>query len=332
MAGSRALRKLQLGKETTAGTAVPATTIWRGMGVIKDNREVIFPEEDVGILGGTDRSYIARTWSELAMPSVESTFEQLPYIFEAGVQSVAAPATDTGGSGYVYTYNASTTSQNTTKTYTIEGGDDQQAEEFDYAFVKHLNLSGDGQGALMMTADWTGRETTNTSFTGALAIPSVEEIIVNNGTLYIDESGGTVGSTAVSNTLFGIDLDYTTGLQEYWSVDGSLDFSLIKFTADDIVLTLTYEHNASTVAEKAAFRAGSTRLVRLLFNGTALTTAGTFTYKTLRMDMAGVYEDWSELQDQDGNDVVTATLRVRYSSADALKFQAVVVNELSALP
>ncbi|MGW8250654.1 MAG: hypothetical protein ACWGO1_08425 [Anaerolineales bacterium] len=302
------------------------------MGVIKDNREVIFPQEDVGILGGTDRSYIARQWSELAMPAVEATFEQLPYIFEAGVEAVGTGVTDTGGSGKVYSYAASTTAQNSTNTYTFEGGDDQQAEEFDYAFVKHFNLSGDGQGALMMSADWTGREATNTTFTGALSIPTVKEIIVNNGSLYIDASGGTIGSTAVSNTLFGIDLDYTTGLQEYWAVDGSLDFSLIKFTADDIVLTLTYEHNSDTVTEKAAFRAGSTRLVRLLFNGPALTTAGTFTYKTLRLDMAGVYEDWSELQDQDGNDVVTATLRVRYSSTDSLKFEAVIVNELATLP
>ena len=47
--------------------------------------------------------------------------------------------------------------------------------------------------------------------------------------------------------------------------------------------------------------------------------------------MAGVYEDWSVLQDQDGNDVVTATLRVRYSPADTLKAEYTVVNELSAL-
>jgi hypothetical protein len=274
MAGSRALRKLQLAKETTAGTAVAATTIWRGTGTIKDEREIIFPEEDVGILGGTDRNYLARQWTELAMPSVEATFEQLPYILEAGVKSVAAAQADTGGSGYIYAYAASTTAQNTTKTYTIEGGDDQQAEEFDYAFVKHFNLSGDGQGALMMSADWTGRETTNTTFTGALSIPTVEEIRVNDASLYIDNSGGTIGSTAVSNTLFGLDLDWTTGLQEYWAVDGSLDFSLIKFTSDDIVLSMTYEHNASAVGEKAKYRDQSTRLVRLSFSGSVFTTAG----------------------------------------------------------
>jgi hypothetical protein len=87
---------------------------------------------------------------------------------------------------------------------------------------------------------------------------------------------------------------------------------------------MTYEHNSDAVTEKAKYRAGDTRLVRLLFEGAALTTAGTFSNKTLRVDVAGVYEDWSILEDQDGNDVVTATLRVRYSSTDALKAQAVV--------
>ncbi len=64
-----------------------------------------------------------------------------------------------------------------------------------------------------------------------------------------------------------------------------------------------------------------------------MATAGTtYSKKTLQIDLAGVYEDWSELQDQDGNDVVTATLRCRYSSADSLKADVTVVNELSALP
>ena len=49
------------------------------------------------------------------------------------------------------------------------------------------------------------------------------------------------------------------------------------------------------------------------------------------IDAAGVYEDWSELQDQDGNDVVTASLRVRYNSTAALKAEITVVNELSSL-
>ena len=332
MAGVRALRKLQLGKETTGGTAVAATTIWRGMGVIKDNQEVIHPEEDVGYLGGTTRSYIARYWGELSMPEVEATFEQLPYIFEAGV-AAETPTQDGSGSGYIYNYVAPTTTQNTTNTYTIEGGDDQQAEEFDYCFVKSFTLSGEGQGALMMSSEWFGRQVTNTSFTGSLSVPSVEEILVNDGVLYIDESGTAAGTTTVSSTLFGVNLSWTTGLQEYWAVDGSKDFSLTKQTGDEIMLNLTYEHNASAVTEKGKYRDNSVRVIRLKFEGSDFTTAGTtYSAKTVIIDVAGTYEDWSVLDERDGNDVVEATLRVRYSSTDSLKADVTIVNALSALP
>jgi hypothetical protein len=331
MAGSRALRKIQLGLETTAGSIVNATTIWRGMGVIHDQREVVFPAEDVGILGGTDRSYVSRYWSELTLDSVEATFEQIGYQLEAGVKSVTTAGSDTGGDGYIYEYAAPVTSQNTTKTYTFEGGDDQQEEEAAYWFCKHFNLSGDGQGALFMTSDWFGRVTADGSYTTGQNIPDVEEILVNKGTLCIDNSGGTIGLTPVSDTLFGIDFDWTTGLQEYWALDGSLDFSLTKFTEDEIILNLVYEHNSNAVTEKGKYRDNSTRLIRLKFEGSQFTTSGDYTYKTLIIDVAGVYEDWSVLQDQDGNDVVTATLRVRYSGTDTLKAEVVVVNALSTM-
>lgn len=332
MAGSKALRKLQLGKESVAGTPVAATTIWRGMGMLKDQREKNYPEENVGIMGGTLRSYVARQWGELSMPAVEATYEQLPYLFEAGV-AIETPTQDGTGSGYIYNYLAPTTSLPTTRTYTIEGGDNQQAEEFDYCFVKRIVLSGEGQGALMMSADWLGREVTNTTFTPALSIPSVSEIIFNNATLYIDDSGGTIGSTQVSDTLFKAELDYTTGLSEYWAVDGSLDFSIVKFVPDEIKLKLTYEHNSSAVTEKGKWRTNDIRLVRLSFPGAALGTPGTtYSTKTFILDMAVNYDDFSELGENNGNDIYEIEATVRYSETDALKLDATIVNELSVLP
>ena len=339
MAGSRALRKLQIGTETTgaSGTPVAATAIWRGMGTIHDQREIVFPEEDVGYLGGTSRSYVARYWSELTLDEVEATFEQVGYILAGGISNATASADGTG-SGYVYEYIAPTTAQNETITYTIEGGDDQQAEEFDYAFVKSFSLGGEAQGALMMSAEIVGRETSDTTFTAALTLPTVEEIIVNNATLYIDDadSGDSLGGTAVSNTLFGFNLDWTTGLQEYWAVDGSKDFSITKFTTDEIMLSLTYEHNASAVTEKDNYQAGTARQIRIKLEGTDLTTTGTtYSKKTMLIDLAGVYEDWSALDERDGNDVVEATLRTRYHGTangnSGLKAQITVVNEAASL-
>lgn len=114
--GIKALRKLQLGAETTAGTAVAADTLWRGLGGIEDQREVIFPDEDIGYLSGKARNYIPKLGAAVVMEAVPATFEALPVILSAGVKNVITGVTDTGGSGKVYTYTFPTTSANSITT------------------------------------------------------------------------------------------------------------------------------------------------------------------------------------------------------------------------
>ena len=98
MAGIKALRKIQLGQETAAGTAVAATQLWRGVGMIADEREVIFPEEDIGYLSGVDRTYVPKVLASIALGDTPATFEQFPYILEAGVKAIGSGAAG-GGRG-----------------------------------------------------------------------------------------------------------------------------------------------------------------------------------------------------------------------------------------
>ena len=109
MPGIKALRKLLIGREasTDPGVEVDATTFLRMTGTMADTRERMFPEEDIGLLSGLDRSYVAKLGSELQIEGA-ATFEQLPYILEMGVQTVS-PAQDGAGSGYIYAYAFPTT-------------------------------------------------------------------------------------------------------------------------------------------------------------------------------------------------------------------------------
>lgn len=332
MAGVKALRKIQMGKESTAGTIVAATTLWRGMGTLDDQREVVFPTEDVGIISGTTRSYVRKLGGAISLESVEATFEQLPHILEAGVKQVGSGVVDTGGSGYVYSYPMTVDTINTVQTYSIEGGDNQQAEVMEYSYVESFELTGTAGEAIMMSASLLGRQVQNQAFTGSVSIPTVEEILFTKARLYIDASGGTIGATQLSDTLLGFALSVKTGLIPKYTANGELYFQFAQMTAPEVTLQLTYEHNGSAVAEKTAWRDLDTRLMRLEIDGSALSSAGTFTYKTLRIDLAGIYEDFEPLGDQDGNDILTCTLRARYSPADALFAEFVVVNELSAIP
>jgi len=329
--GSKALRKIQLGAETTAGTAVDADIIWRGTGVIKDNRETITPDEDIGYLSGKTRNYCPKLEAAITMDPVPATFEQLPVILSAGVKNVITGVTDTGGSGKIYTYTFPTTSANEITTWTIEGGDDTQAEEMEYAFVESFEISGNGGEALMMSADWKGRQVTKCSFTGSVTTPAaVEEILFGNGKLYIDEASGTIGTTLKSKTLLGMSLNVTTGWVAKYAADGALYFSWAHPTKPEVLLNMTFEHNSNAVAEKDAWIAGTSRQLRLLFEGKALTTSGGFAKKSLIIDLAGKWDSFDPLGETNGNDTVAGIFRAGYD-ATAAKFATIkVVNEVAS--
>ena len=84
--GIKKLRKIQLGKETTAGTAVDATTVWRGMGTIEDGLEKVFVDEDIGYKSGVDRTYIPKVEARLDLDEIPATYEQILHILEAAVE------------------------------------------------------------------------------------------------------------------------------------------------------------------------------------------------------------------------------------------------------
>jgi len=331
--GLKSLRKIQLGQETTAGTAVAATALWRGLGTIEDTRETVMPEEDVGFASGIDRSYVPKIEGLLEMDSVEATFEQLPYILTAGVEDVTTGAADGAGSDKIYQYDFSTTAQNSIQTFTLEGGDDQGAEEFNYCFVQNFELSGESFASWMMSAQWIGREVTPSTFTGGISIPSIEEILFAKAKLYIDAIGGTIGSTQISNTLLAASLSVDTGYRPIPVGDGNLFYSAHAMkSAPDLTLSITFEHDASAIAEKVNWRAETPQLFRIITEGSAVVTGGTtYSNKTLIIDVAGRWESFEKIGDQDGNDVITGVVRVKYNATAAFFAQILVVNELTTL-
>lgn len=300
------------------------------MGLPEDLSKVLFAEEDVGYLSGADRTYIPSVLAGLTMEAVPATFEQLPHLLEAGIMT-ATPTSD--GSGYVRAYTFPTTAKNVLKTYTIEAGDDQQAEEVAYCYVESFKLTGKGGEALQMSAEWRGRQLSTTAFTTGLSLVVVEEILFSKGTIAIDAVSGSIGATVKSNTLLSADLDVKTGWVAVFTGDGQLYFAFAKSTDPEVTLDVTFEHDATGVAEKAIWRAQTPRLIRLKFQGTALSSAGaTYTAKTLVVDLAGKWESFDKIGEQDGNDVIKGKFRGRFNTTGALFASITVVNEVAALP
>ena len=333
MAGVKGLRKIQFGIETTgaSGTAVAATAVMRYTGMIEDARTVVFPEETVGVLGGTDRMYVPQYLAKCNIQG-EATYEQLPYFFQAAFHLTASSA-DGVGTDKIWEWNAPTTSIPELATYTIETGDNQEAEEMEYSFVTDFTLSGKYGEAWMMDSNWTGRQATVAAFTGALTPPTVESCLFGKTKLYIDASTATAGTTVKSNTLLEASLKVTTGWVPVFTADGALYFSFVKNIGPEITLDITFEHDAIGAAQKVAWRAGTPQVIRLLCEGTSVATQGTlYTYKSLIVDLWGKWEKIEAIDEIDGNDVVKGTFRGRYM-VDPGKFCTVTVaNELTTLP
>jgi hypothetical protein len=330
--GIKAWRRIQMGKEATAGTAVAATSYWRGLGTIQDNRTEVFPDEDIGILPGVDRTYVPKVEALLTLDPIPATFEQVGYIFQMGICD-STSSTDANGFKWDYDFPVQTSDARTVtdlRTYTFEGGDNAAAEEFAYGHVRSFTLSGTAGEALMMSAEVVGRQvapTSDGSFTAGLSIPAVTEILFSKGSLYIDgcASTDTIGTTQVSNEFLSMDLSVNTGWLPVYTGDGNIYFSFVKQTMPEVILQITLEHNTKAIAEIAAWRAQTARQIRVQFDGA--------TGNQLILDIAGKWDNFEKIGERDGNDIVTGVFRGRYNSTAALFFETEVhCSTLSALP
>jgi len=331
-AGIKALRKIQLGREGTAGSECDATVLWRGTGTIEDGLTMVFPEEDIGMLCGVDRNYIPKVEARLAMDETPCTFEHVCHILEAGVET-ATVATSGGGQQYVYTFP--TTAANTIKNYTVEGGDDIAEEQFLYGFVTDFTLSGSAGEAVMMSANWLGRQVSSGTFTtgGITTATTVEEVLFQKGQLFLDPSSGTLGTTTAVGTWLDFNLKVNTGWVPVYTGDGQLYFTHNKSVAPELLCDVTFEHEATVaVAEIAAWRAKTPRLMEMKFTGAALTTTGaTYAVKTMKIDLTGKWESFEKIGERDGNDVVTGSFRTRYNATDATFATITVVHNNATL-
>lgn len=331
MAGITLLTRLQRGKETTSGTAVAATNIMRfESGFLEDQRTVEHVPENVGYLSKVNRTNTPKLLGYYSMKGI-ATFEQLPYLLESSVKAVT-PAQDGTGSGYIYTYTGETTAANTITTCTLEGGDNQQAFKMEYSFAKTWTLSGAGGAGLDLSCDWYGRQVQKTTFTSPLSLPSVDEINFGEGKLYIDTVSGTMGATQITNTWLDFSLKYDSGIKEQFTGSGERYFSHLEHVGPEITLDITLEHDTNSVSLFDAFQAETPYQIRMLFEGPALTTAGTlYAYKTLKIDLVGKVEKWGSPTSKDGVNTVPITFRAAYDGTCAKFFEMVVVNQLSSL-
>lgn len=330
MATARSTRKFQLGPEVTPGTPVAATAVWRGpVAGFKDTRKIERVAEDIGLLPPTNRSLTYFVGGELALPSQPATFKGLAYVGSSSIKNTTTGVADGAGSGRIYAFDEPLAgTKNTITTRTLQAGDGQQAEVGEYGFVEEWEISGAKDGAVMLNGcKWRVRQVANQAFTGGLTALAANAIPFQKSLLYIDNTGGTLGTTQKTSTLTRFSLKKSGGWKPIpTGGDGNLYYPSIDYTDPKYALDLTFLHDTHSVAQKTNWRAETAALIRIECRGAAMTTPGTaYSFETLRLDIAGKWTEFDVIGEQDGFEICTGKFEAMLDSAASLFFTMTVV-------
>lgn len=323
-----AFRRIQVGKETTSGTLVPATK--RLVGVLTMTPEQVWhrPVEERNSLSEFFRSVVAAQRTALRFEG-DASYDQLINLLAMAVKGGVTGVQQGGTAAYLWTYTPNYTSKNAPNTYTFEYGDDDQEFECGYVFVSDLELAVAFNEVVTLRAAMEGRGTAKSTFTGSLTDPTnFQQIVANNAKFYRDVSWATLGTTQKAAVLAGATIKLTTGFIPVKYADGSLDFSALSEKRRHLALDLDLIMGADAEAAYDDYVAGTLVALRLEFIGPLI--EGAYFYK-LTIDAVGKYTSAPEIfGEREGENLLRLTFQ-SHQDTSGNEFSIAVINKETAL-
>lgn len=320
---------VQLGKEATAGTAVPAVYVWRGMsGSFEDWDNLKLLQEEVGTLYNvSETTYDLMKGVDFSLPETDMTLEQLAIILDAGIQA----ATPSGVGPYVRTYNDVPGTVNAVSTWTIETGNadvTDDTQQLVQAVVDEFTLSAEANAPWKISSAWIAKSASAAALTAALALPAVTVATLPMTKLYIDTAAGTAKTTQLTGVLMGAKIQRKTGFKPVLVGDGSRNFTVYKQVPPEATFAITIELEKDVTslasAERAAWRSRAIRQFGLEILSDAASPQCVVTW-------AGRYSRINGYENREGNTVLTLEGRMVNLAAKSLFMKFVHTSSIAVL-
>lgn len=253
--------QVQIGKESTPGTAVAAS------------RKMYFEPDVVLTRERGSRAHkfaVGRRDNTLAHTlgpeMVKGSFKQVmsaDELIELLLCTVAGGVTPTGA-GAVKTWTF--TPGNTLDPLTVEWYDGARGWRASGMYGSSLKISGSVNDKTTVSAEMMGLAMVQNALTGALGdrVPTFIEGWETQ--LYIDAFGGTAGTTAVNGTLVNWEIDISNGMAHEFFAENDINAGVITVGEVEISAKLTFRADpAVALTEFNNWDAGTKRLVQLKF-------------------------------------------------------------------
>jgi hypothetical protein len=341
MAGQTRFRKIQVGKQSVIGTAVPATRVLPYRGLILYDPKRTDPDVDVGSLDPVLPPYMLAPETTMAGATGPLAFDDLAVRASAGIKGGVSPTGPTGTTAYTWTFQAASLTADAFDFYSVQTGDDTADASGDgtlgYGGVidTFSQAMAEDLGPWTVTDDWVFANATYGNRTGSLSVASAPAWVFGADTaFYLDSAAGSIGITALASAVRGASIRISNNLDQKRFADGSnVRFALQSYgrAARTIEFTVTAEKTAAVIAEATTLDDTPTpnRYWKVLTASTEL--AGTATpYKSefyLPCRLVSVADGAIG-----GNTNLTLTYHGFYDSTLLYALKLIVVNKLATLP
>jgi len=333
------LLQAQAGIESTRGTAVAATRKVYAQIEPSYSRALMDFQDTSGTWFGRRRAAYGREKISFSASDV-ATYEDAAWWLKMAVDGTVTGSADAGTPiAYTYQFTPSPTADNL-KAMTLEFGESGNQYESDQVMVNSLTLrmdsDNDSEPTWMIEADLMGRTWVDSTFTAALSDRATEPILARGTKLYIDDSGGTIGTTQVTGKLISASYTINNNLHYKAFAEDTRGYAPNKvgrgaLTADaEITFEFAEDGEFGNYRNETSDTAPVLRLVRLQREGSQI-HGSSVVNKTFRLDIWGYWSSWAR-SDREGNLIATMTLQGFYDTTAAAMFKATVINQLATLP
>ena len=323
--GAKWTSKIQMGWESTRGTAVTATRLAAEIigGWFTPHVEQVVRTSQRGSLTNTvDAPIKAKEFYSIDGAQIRPSYATLPSYLEAAVKGTAY-ASNISSTAYSRVYQPTGTTDDL-KTATFEVGLDTQAYSLPHGLLDKFTLAFKPDAPIEMTADWLFAQQTTTTFTSTPNPPTYGNEIGSgqNGRFeaWIDSS--TIGTTTVK--CLEAQFAYQNNWQQVWVSTGSNWPSVAERKPYTAELSMTLVFDATT--EYDAFRANTLRKARIRVSGGTITDSSPSLRESVTLDWYGYWTD-APVVEQDGLYVVKTKGSYVADPTTRVPFAITVVND-----
>lgn len=319
------LQTVQVGVETTSGTAVAAGKLLAATNIepgIKITNNEFRPMGQKF----TTIDALGKEWVEAKISGV-MTYTDLIYLMGGGI-AYAAPVQQGATTAYKWTATPSQTAVDTIKTFTIECGGAVRAHKYAYGQINNFGYTLD-RDKFEVKGSMIGQRITDAiTMTASPTAVGLVPILPNQVDIFLDSASAGLGTTRLLR-VFSFDFDQGDRYNPVWPIDSAqTSFAATVEVQPKAKVKMLMAADTQGMAMLTNMRVGSTQFLRLQATGALIATPYTY---LLAHDMCLGVAEVGTFSDKDGIYAIEWTFDVNYDSGWAKSHTLAVTNTLTAL-